>query len=46
MADFAAMNEVWEAWVPEGAAPARATVTAKLAHPDLRIEIGVVAACG
>ncbi len=45
MADFAAMNEVWEAWMPQGAAPARATVTANLAHPALRIEIGVIAAC-
>ena len=24
--DFAAMNEVWDAWVPEGFAPARACV--------------------
>jgi enamine deaminase RidA (YjgF/YER057c/UK114 family) len=44
MADFAAMNVVWEAWVPAGATPARATVQAKLAGPDYRIEIQVVAA--
>lgn len=44
MADFAAMNSVWEAWVPAGATPARATVQAKLAGPDYRIEIQVVAA--
>ena len=44
MADFAAMNAVWEAWVPAGAAPARATVQAKLAGPDYRIEIQIVAA--
>lgn len=44
MADFAAMNAVWEAWVPTGATPARATVQAKLAGPDYRIEIQVVAA--
>jgi len=44
MADFAAMNAVWEAWVPAGATPARATVQAKLAGPDYRIEIQVVAA--
>jgi len=43
MADFAAMNAVWEAWVPAGATPARATVQAKLAGPDYRIEIQVVA---
>lgn len=41
--NFAAMNAVWEAWVPPGQAPARATVEAKLANPDLRIEIQVVA---
>lgn len=44
MTDFAAMNAVWEAWVPAGATPARATVQAKLAGPDYRIEIQVVAA--
>lgn len=42
---FAEMNAKWDAWVPAGAAPARATVQAALAHPDLKIEIGVVAAC-
>ena len=44
MADFAAMNEVWEAWVVPGATPARATVQAKLAADKYRIEIQVVAA--
>jgi len=29
IADFAAMNQVWDAWVPEGHTPARATVEAK-----------------
>jgi enamine deaminase RidA (YjgF/YER057c/UK114 family) len=43
MADFAPMNAVWEAWVPAGEPPARATVQAKLAGPDYRIEIVVVA---
>jgi enamine deaminase RidA (YjgF/YER057c/UK114 family) len=42
--DFAAMNAVWEAWVPSGAAPARTTVQASLASPDLLIEVTVVAA--
>lgn len=41
--DFAAMNAVWEAWVPAGQTPARATVEAKLARSDLKIEIQVVA---
>jgi len=45
MADFAAMNPIWEAWMPAGAAPARATVQAALASPDLKIEIAVIAAC-
>jgi enamine deaminase RidA (YjgF/YER057c/UK114 family) len=41
--DFAGMNEVWDAWVPQGHAPARATVQAKLAAPELLVEIAVVA---
>jgi enamine deaminase RidA (YjgF/YER057c/UK114 family) len=44
MSDFAAMNVVWEAWVPAGQTPARATVEAKLANPDYKVEIQVVAA--
>jgi enamine deaminase RidA (YjgF/YER057c/UK114 family) len=44
MADFAAMNSVWEQWVVPGQTPARATVQAKLAAPDYRVEIQVVAA--
>lgn len=42
--DFAAMNEVWDAWVVPGTAPPRATVQAALANPDYRIEIVVTAA--
>lgn len=41
--DFAGMHEVWDAWVPQGSAPARATVQAKLAAPELLVEIAVVA---
>jgi enamine deaminase RidA (YjgF/YER057c/UK114 family) len=44
MADFGAMNAVWESWVVAGQTPARATVQAKLAAPDYRVEIQVVAA--
>ena len=44
MADFAAMNAQWDAWVPQGNTPARATVEAKLATPAYRVEIMVVAA--
>ena len=40
------MNAVWDAWVPQGDTPARATVEAKLAHPEYRVEIQVVAAAG
>jgi enamine deaminase RidA (YjgF/YER057c/UK114 family) len=42
--DFAAMNEVWDAWVPEGHAPARACVEGKLARAELLVEVVVVAA--
>ncbi|MCD6675145.1 MAG: RidA family protein [Burkholderiaceae bacterium] len=44
IADFAAMNAVWDAWVPQGHTPARATVEARLAAPEYRVEIQVVAA--
>jgi enamine deaminase RidA (YjgF/YER057c/UK114 family) len=44
MSDFAEMNAVWDAWVPEGQAPARACGEAKLARADLRVEILVIAA--
>ena len=44
MKDFAAMNAVWEKWVPEGQAPARATVEAKLANPAYKVEIVCIAA--
>jgi len=42
--DFAAMNEVWDAWVEPGHAPARAYGESKLARPDLLVEIIAVAA--
>lgn len=44
MADFAAMNSVWDAWVVEGETPARACVESKLAMPQFTVEIAVVAA--
>ncbi|WP_195819382.1 RidA family protein [Roseobacter sp. MH60115] len=44
MADFADMNAVWDAWVPEGHAPARACGEAKLARDVLKVEIIVTAA--
>ncbi len=44
IADFAAMNSVWDAWVDAANPPARATCEAKLATPDYRVEVLVVAA--
>ena len=41
---FAEMNAVWDAWVSEGDAPARACIEARLASPDLLVEIGIIAA--
>lgn len=41
---FKEMNEVWDAWVPEGHAPARACVTASMAREELLVEISVIAA--
>ena len=43
MVDFPAMNEVWDAWVAPGNAPARATGEAKLATPDYLVEIIITA---
>jgi len=44
MADFAEMNAVWDAWVPEGAAPVRACGEARLATPEYRVEVIITAA--
>lgn len=44
MALFKDMNAVWDNWVPEGHAPARACVQASMASPELLVEISVVAA--
>lgn len=41
---FADMNGVWNAWVPEGHAPARACSEANLARKGLKVEILVTAA--
>lgn len=46
MASFGEMNAVWDAWVDPANPPARATGEAKLATPDYRVEIIVVAARG
>lgn len=44
MKDFAAMNEVWDAWVEDGFQPARACVEARMARPELLVEMSVIAA--
>ena len=44
LADFPGMNAVWEAWLPAGHAPPRATVKAELAKPEWRVEMVVTAA--
>jgi enamine deaminase RidA (YjgF/YER057c/UK114 family) len=44
MADYDAMNAVWEAWLPAGCAPARACVQARLAKPEYRVEMVLTAA--
>lgn len=46
IADFGAMNSVWDAWVPAGNTPARATVESKLATPRHLVEIKIIAAAG
>ena len=42
--DFDAMNAVWEAWLPAGHAPPRATVLVQLAKPQWKVEMVVTAA--
>ena len=43
-AHFAPMNAVWDTWLPEGHAPARACVEAAMAREELLVEISVIAA--
>jgi enamine deaminase RidA (YjgF/YER057c/UK114 family) len=43
IAQFAAMNEVWDAWIDRQNMPVRATVEARLALPELLVEIQVSA---
>jgi len=44
MKDFTGMNAVWDQWIPKGHAPARACVEARLARPDLLVEVSIIAA--
>ena len=44
IASFDEMNSVWDQWVVAGKTPVRATVEARLAAPDVLVEIQVEAA--
>ncbi|QPF72961.1 RidA family protein [Roseateles sp. DAIF2] len=44
LADFPGMNAAWDAWVAKDNAPPRATVEAKLARAEWKVEIVVTAA--
>lgn len=44
LADFAALNRAWDAWLDPAARPARATVQATLADPAWKVEITGIAA--
>lgn len=44
IAQWADMNKVWDAWIPPGATPARATVEARMARPECLVEIVITAA--
>ncbi|MGQ0578365.1 MAG: RidA family protein [Betaproteobacteria bacterium] len=44
MKDFAEMNSVWDMWVPKGNTPCRACVESKLANPQYKVEIRIIAA--
>lgn len=43
-ADFLTFTNLWESWIPAGTAPARAVVEAKMAAPDILVEVMVIAA--
>eukprot|EP01035_Chromulina_nebulosa_P062004 gene62004-biopygen45105 len=44
IADFDAMNVVYDGWIDKDNPPVRACVEARLADPDLRVEITAIAA--
>jgi enamine deaminase RidA (YjgF/YER057c/UK114 family) len=46
LADYTGMNVVWDGWVADiqGNAPPRATVEAKLANPQYKVEVVITAA--
>ncbi|UCV08714.1 RidA family protein [Dechloromonas denitrificans] len=44
MADYDAMNAVWDAWLPDGCAPSRACIEARLAKAEFKVEMALTAA--
>ena len=44
MTDYDGMNAVWDEWIPEGFAPTRACVQARLSNPGWRVEMAITAA--
>lgn len=44
IADFAEMNKVYDAWIDAANLATRATVEARLASPNLRVEMTAIAA--
>jgi enamine deaminase RidA (YjgF/YER057c/UK114 family) len=44
ISDIDGMNAVWDRWVAVGHTPPRATIQARLARPDWRIEVVATAA--
>ena len=46
MATFDDMNRVWEHWIDPNNPPTRATVESRLATPEYKVEIAVIAVAG
>jgi len=46
MTTFDEMNRVWDQWIDPHNPPARATVESRLATPDYKVEIAVIAVAG
>lgn len=44
--DVEVFNSLWDEWVPEGQAPARACVEARLVSDGFNVEVSVIAALG
>jgi enamine deaminase RidA (YjgF/YER057c/UK114 family) len=44
--DLPVFNAIWDEWVPEGSAPSRACVHARLAASGYRVELVLTAAAG